>query len=564
MDKNKCSSCGETKCSCKNKDFTKAVIEINNPEQITLMRRVVIPASMGDDTTVPPVVGKYKNVLLFYEANKHVYLYSSDGIPTLLETDVPQELLDKVAELDEGLSDLEQEFDEFKNSPDVVDIVATYADLQAYDTSDLGDKDVIRVLTDETHDNESSYYRWSTATNAWTFIGATGPYYTKDETDTIVDAAKGKAKELTAEDYDWPTVNPDGVAVWALSPGFYHAVRGVKMYWTSASQGINIAPYEFIIAEQGNSGDKAIFVLPDSLYTTRADGSVILDTVYLKSSQVVDSLTSTAASLPLSAKQGKVLNEKITAGLGKAKTLSAADYNVNSANWADTDPENFNAVALCRLDPGYYIVPSGVNGYVTSTLVTSNTKTYLVGVQGTYGVLVAEFSISSYARIGVEAGKFYSVLKNDGSSTFSYLLAAPIDRLDQPNTSHPLSANQGMILNSKIIAMNSANSYSAVEVDTGTTWLGGDKIYKKTINTGALPNATASTVPHGITGLNRIIKAEGCAYDTSLNLTITTGTMAVDGNNAVIIASNLAVGWGTTTNLSNYTESYVTLYYTKN
>lgn len=84
MDKNKCSSCGETKCSCKNKDFTKRVIEIDNPEQITLMRRVVVPASMGDDTTVPPVVGKYKNVLLFYEANSKSYLYSSDGIPTQL------------------------------------------------------------------------------------------------------------------------------------------------------------------------------------------------------------------------------------------------------------------------------------------------------------------------------------------------------------------------------------------------------------------------------------------------------------------------------------------------
>lgn len=84
MDKNKCNSCGKPKCSCKNKEFTKAVIEIDNPEQITLMRRVTIPASMGDDTTVPPVVGKYHNVLLYYEANHKSYLYSSDGIPTLL------------------------------------------------------------------------------------------------------------------------------------------------------------------------------------------------------------------------------------------------------------------------------------------------------------------------------------------------------------------------------------------------------------------------------------------------------------------------------------------------
>lgn len=78
-----CESCGDKPKKC-NKDFTKAVIEIDNPEQITLMRKVVIPASMGDDTTVPPTVGKYHNVLLYYEANSKSYLYSSDGIPTQL------------------------------------------------------------------------------------------------------------------------------------------------------------------------------------------------------------------------------------------------------------------------------------------------------------------------------------------------------------------------------------------------------------------------------------------------------------------------------------------------
>ena len=78
-----CESCGDKPKKC-NKDFTRTVVEIDNPEQITLMRKVTIPASMGDDTTVPPVVGKYKNVLLYYEANQKSYLYSSDGIPTLL------------------------------------------------------------------------------------------------------------------------------------------------------------------------------------------------------------------------------------------------------------------------------------------------------------------------------------------------------------------------------------------------------------------------------------------------------------------------------------------------
>ena len=77
-----CSACGEKEK--KDNSFPKAVVEIDNPGSITLIRKVVVPASMGDDTAVPPVVGKYKNVLLYYEANSKVYLYSSDGIPTQL------------------------------------------------------------------------------------------------------------------------------------------------------------------------------------------------------------------------------------------------------------------------------------------------------------------------------------------------------------------------------------------------------------------------------------------------------------------------------------------------
>ena len=77
--------------------------------------------------------------------------------------------------INEHVEGIEQEVEDLKNNPDVVDIVDTYADLQAYDTSNLGDKDIIRVLNDETHNNESTYYRYSKASDSWTYIGSTGP-----------------------------------------------------------------------------------------------------------------------------------------------------------------------------------------------------------------------------------------------------------------------------------------------------------------------------------------------------------------------------------------------------
>lgn len=205
----KCTACGD-KPENTAKDFTKAVIEINNPETLVLLRKVVIPASMGDDTDVVPAVGKYHNVLLHYEVNQHNYLYSSDGIPTLLTASIPQEIIDRITTLEEDVDSLERadeelqrEIDELKNSPDVVDIVATYADLQAYDTSTLGDKDVIRVLEDETHSNESAYYRWDKTNSQWVFIGAVEGYYTKDQTDDLLDAKQDlltPGENITIED----------------------------------------------------------------------------------------------------------------------------------------------------------------------------------------------------------------------------------------------------------------------------------------------------------------------------------------------------------------------------
>lgn len=82
--------CEKDKAKKECNDFTKAVINIENPEVLTLFHKVVIPASMGDEEAVPPAIGKYCNTLLYYEASGNAYLYSSDGIPTLLTSEGPQ------------------------------------------------------------------------------------------------------------------------------------------------------------------------------------------------------------------------------------------------------------------------------------------------------------------------------------------------------------------------------------------------------------------------------------------------------------------------------------------
>lgn len=82
-------------------------------------------------------------------------------------------------------SGLQEQIDAIVASSDVVDIVGTYAALQAYDTSKLSDNDIIKVLTDETRDDATTYYRWDADTSTWSYIGAEGPFYTKAESDAL-------------------------------------------------------------------------------------------------------------------------------------------------------------------------------------------------------------------------------------------------------------------------------------------------------------------------------------------------------------------------------------------
>lgn len=94
-------------------------------------------------------------------------------------------------------NNLQSQIDGISASSDVKDIVGTYAELQAYDTSTLGNNDIIKVLQDETHSGETTYYRWSTATQTFTLIGEEGPYYTKAAADALLNTKADKATTYT-------------------------------------------------------------------------------------------------------------------------------------------------------------------------------------------------------------------------------------------------------------------------------------------------------------------------------------------------------------------------------
>lgn len=93
-------------------------------------------------------------------------------------------------EVAERVIRLDEEVQEIKNNPDVVDIVDTYQDLMDYDTQHLTDKDIIRVLNDSTHDGYSTYYRYDKNTDTWTYIGKVDAFIFEEFTFTLLDGTE--------------------------------------------------------------------------------------------------------------------------------------------------------------------------------------------------------------------------------------------------------------------------------------------------------------------------------------------------------------------------------------
>lgn len=520
-----CNTCGEQQKGA-TEDFTKAVIEINNPGTIVLLRKVVIPASMGTEEETPAAIGKYRNVILHYESNKHTYLYSSDGIPTLLEMDVPQELLDKIDALEEDLAQeitvregmdevlqdnidaVAQDLEDFKNSPDVVDIVATYIDLQAYDTSSLGNNDVIRVLADETHDGASAYYRWDRTNNQWVFVGIAGPYYTKGEVDAaireveddidIVQAKIGKAKILSDTDYNWNSVNHnttppyDSVALWLLEPGMYVVPSGVNGYlaqrfldgiwirtdrrklYQVATQGTYS---KLIIAWEENHIANSSPMEAAVIYGVRIPSGSYAHMMRLNApiADITPSTTAAEVETPLAASVGYNLNEKIgdltaltTASKASAvaaineiddrtsfiKTLSQEDF-----NYPDANPDG---VAIWKMQPGVY--KATVKTYITAGYALSNDSIViklanpgntLASLVITYGTETGGFGSWTRPRIwGVKDGGTLVESQDNlvlvRGDTYNGI---PSSSLDPVYTKRPLAATQGKVLADRISAL---------------------------------------------------------------------------------------------------------------
>lgn len=82
---------------------------------------------------------------------------------------------------------LQNQIDTIEATQNVIDLVADYAALTAYDTTNVKVNDKIQVICDETSANQTTIYSWNN--NTWNGIGMFGPYYTKSQVEEEITKA---------------------------------------------------------------------------------------------------------------------------------------------------------------------------------------------------------------------------------------------------------------------------------------------------------------------------------------------------------------------------------------
>ena len=146
---------------------------------------------------------------------------------------------------------LQSQIDALTVSSDVIDILGTYQDLQNYDTSHVKENDIIKVLQDSTHSNAMSYYKWVITSNvgAWVYVGSEGPFYTKSETDVLLNSKQ----------------NTEDNSLDTSSKTIVGAINEVDSIAKGANQALSFASYAAMVTEF-NSLDDDVYNVGQNIY----------------------------------------------------------------------------------------------------------------------------------------------------------------------------------------------------------------------------------------------------------------------------------------------------------
>ena len=607
-----CSACGEQPKKI-DKSFPKAVIEINNPETLVLFRKVVIPVSMGDEATIPPAIGKYYNVLLVYEANNNAYLYSSDGIPTKLTSDVAQELEERIDTVANNLltetQDRQTADTNLQNSINTVsgNLASEITTRQNADTTlqnninaeknaregadtNLGnrlttvegiaatavqpndiDKTVMTGLANGTV-NTSSVQLTSSKENLKT--GSTST-----ETLSLPVASSTQAGIMNSSTFDSIINNTNNlnaimngaVAITGLSAS--PTQSDLTTAWESET-GIPNLINRASVYDVTNDKVWTYYTNDDTWHAASNTTQVTVSTFTNSSEGTIKGSTNNGQVFAENDGTGSVngWDTLTTAVAGKQDTLVAgSNITINGTTISATDTTytaganvSISGNVISATDTTYSDFTgatsgaAGVHGLVPAPIIGETGK-YLKS-DGTWETITMPTVNDATLTIQQNGVNVTTFTANSSTNTTANITSPVITMTDtDPGEGSALADNNfvGVYGGTPLIL-----DYSTSEVNTGAKWIDGSDIYKKTVSCGALPNNTTKNVAHDISNLSTVVKFEGYAWTGSTWATLPYVTsngssqigLRISPTNVIIVTSS---------DRSSFTPSYVTIYYTK-
>lgn len=435
---------------------------------------------------------------------------------------------------------LQGQIDAIIASSDVKDIVGTKAELNAYDTSTLGDKDIIKVLQDESENNATTYYRWATATSTFTLIGEEGPYYTKAEADTLLNAKADASTTYTKSEVDT-----------ALSGKVDNAT--LNDYATTAA--MNTA-----LASKANTADVYTKTQVDTALGGKADAS----TTYTKTEvdTALDEKANTAdlATVATSGSYNDLDNLPTLPTV--VQTTGTSETNVMSQN-ATTSMVFADPNARQRVQIGSN---SGANGLGSvaigasalangdSTVAIGSNSTVLTSYKGS--VALGPYSKpTSSGQVDISVQGVSSIIQNYSYNNSGYRL---LTGLYDPQNAHD-AANKEYVDN-LVITYAALNGTAVPTTATVGTYVGqlyldttNDKMYYLSAIDTTIPEYTWEEIGEG----PNIVQSTGTSTTDVMSQNAVTsmvfanpaektkvkiGGMTVSGNYAVGIGSNGTIG----------------------
>lgn len=300
---------------------------------------------------------------------------------------------------------LQTQIDAIVSKSDVVDIVGTYAELQAYDTSALGNNDVVKVISDSTHNNAPSYYRWviTGGVGAWVYIGSESASYTKAETDALLNE---KQDTLTTAQQA------------AVDSGITTAKRtAYDNHLTNTDNPHSVTKAQVGLSNVDNTSD---LNKPISTATQEAlDGkqATISDLATIRSGAALGATAVQPADLATVATSGSYndLSDKISAGTGiniaENNVASVVDYNILLKNIATGS----NSLTLLGASTTQgYSINIGVDSSADSVMSLAIGRAAIASANYAIQIGAGTNSQASSLGVGFWGGNTYTLL--DGTT----------------------------------------------------------------------------------------------------------------------------------------------------